>query len=121
MKDGGDTLEGGRDSPRPRRVDFEGAEGTPSGNDGAERPERVVEGSQRSTVGGVGQFDNQHCGAILGKSETEADEETGADKHSNALGGGLEDSSDNLSISTVGRKVSDRVADESDRSGADRP
>ena len=96
LKDGGDTLEGGRNSPRPRGVDFERAEGTPSGNNSTGVPEGVVKGCQRSAVWGIGQFCDQHGGAILGEGETETDEETGANEHPNALGGGLDDGSDDL-------------------------
>ena len=39
------SLKSGWDPPRPGRVDLEGTEGTPSGNDGTGVPEGVVEGS----------------------------------------------------------------------------
>ena len=54
LEDGGDTLEGGWDPPRPRGVDLESTEGTPSGNDSTGVPEGVVEGAQRGAVGRIG-------------------------------------------------------------------
>jgi hypothetical protein len=107
LEDGGDTLEGGWNPPGPRGVELESTEGTPSGNDSTGVPEGVVEGSQRSTVGGIGQFGDQHGGASLGEGETETDEKTSANEHANALGGGLDGSSDNLlkSMDTVSDRV----------------
>jgi len=99
LEDGGDGLNGGRNPPRPRGIDLESTEGTPSGDDRTRIPEGVVERGQRSTVRRVGQLGDQHGGAGVCEGETEADEETGADEHINALGGGLYDSSDNLSKS----------------------
>lgn len=98
LEDGGHTLEGGWSPPSPRGVELESTEGAPGGDNSTGVPERVVEGGQRSAVGGVGQFGDQHGGASLGECETEANEETSANEHANALGSGLDSSSDNLLI-----------------------
>ena len=96
LEDGGNTLECGRNPPRPRRVNLESTKGTPSGDDSTGVPEGVVEGTQSGTVGGIGQFGDQHSGATVCKGESETDEETSANEHADALGGGLEGSTNNL-------------------------
>ena len=50
----------------PRRVDLEGAEGTPSSYNGTGVPEGVVE-KLKKRGGGISQFGDQHSGAIRGE------------------------------------------------------
>ena len=96
LEDGGNTLEGGWNPPRPGGVDLEGTERAPSGNDRACVPQGVVEGTQRGAVGGIGQFDDQHGGATRGEGETRPDEEASTNEHPDTLRGGLDDRSYNL-------------------------
>jgi len=100
LDDRREGLEDGRDTPRPIAVDTEGTESRPSGNDGAREPECVVERGKRSTVSRVSDFGNQEWRGHLSKRGTETDAETSADEHAEALGGGLEDSSDQDDYST---------------------
>lgn len=78
LEDGGETLEQGRYSPRPRVVDAESAKGGPGGDDGAKIPRRVVERSELSTVGREGQLSDEDGGGQARKSETETNEESSA-------------------------------------------
>lgn len=103
LEDGRDTLEGGWDPPSPRGIDLERAKSTPCSNNGTGVPEGVVKGSQRSAVGGISQFGNQHGSTTRRKGETEPDEETSANEHPDILGDGLKDSGDNLSQLSNGK------------------
>lgn len=53
LGDSGETLQHGRDTPRPSVLDLEGSEGSPGGDDSTGVPEGVVHGSDRRTVSGV--------------------------------------------------------------------
>lgn len=92
LDDGGETLESRGHTPRPVTVDAESTEGGPGSNDGTREPERVVERSERSTVGWVGDLGDEERRGHLCEGGTETDKETRADEHAEVLGGSLEDS-----------------------------
>jgi len=71
LEDGGDSLNGGWNPPRPRGIDLGSPEGTPSDGDRTRVPEGVVEDGQRSAVRRVGQLGDQHGGASVCEGETE--------------------------------------------------
>lgn len=71
LGDGGESLEGRGDTPRPSVLDVEGTEGRPGGDDSTRVPERVVEGSQLGTVGGVGQLRDEEGSGVGSEGQTE--------------------------------------------------
>lgn len=86
----GKCLHDGRGSPRPIAVDFEGTIGDPGGNDSADVPCSVVEGSDSTTVLGMAQFGKEERSRGLGNRASKADEETGTNEHAKVLRSGLE-------------------------------
>jgi len=76
LKDGRESLDEGRHTPRPLGLDVEGTECEPCGNNGSDVPEGVVDGSEGSTVLGVGQLGNEHGRTTLGDRDTETNDES---------------------------------------------
>ena len=68
-----ESLQEGRDTPRPGVGNSEGTVGGPSGDDGTEVPGRVVQRSEGSTVGREGQLGDQEGRGGTGESQTESD------------------------------------------------
>jgi hypothetical protein len=141
LQDGGNTLEDGRDTPRPRILDLEGTESRPgSAVHGLDQqchscvqdirylhnvtgePERVVKRSERGTVRRVRNLGDQHGSRVGGKCETKADEETSTNEHADALRRGLEGGRDThdggteedglLTTETIRQVRSERVSSE---------
>lgn len=84
------SLENGRSSPCPVRLDLKSSKGSPGGNDGTEIPGSIVDGGNPGTVLHMGQFGNEQWSSSVGERDTETDQETSTNEHTKILGGGLE-------------------------------
>lgn len=73
---------------------MEGAEGSPGSNDGTRVPKRVVQGSERSALGGIGKLGGKEGSGVGGEGKTETDAEASTNEGADVLGGGLDDGSD---------------------------
>jgi len=71
-----ESLDNGRNAPRPVAFNFESAKCEPCSDNGTDVPQRVVNGSKSSTMLGVAELRNQHRGATLRKRDTETNDET---------------------------------------------
>jgi len=89
LGNGGESLESGRNTPCPGVLNLESAKGGPCGDNGTGVPERVVERGQLGTLGWIGEFGNEERGSVGSEGETEPDEETSTNEHSDGLGSGL--------------------------------
>ena len=78
LSDGGETLEDGRETPCPRRLDAESAVGGPCSDDSTGVPEGVVERSEGSALRGVGELSDEERGGVGREGQTETDAETSA-------------------------------------------
>lgn len=87
-------LKDGWSSPGPFRLNLESSESSPGGNDGTEIPGGVVDRSDLGAVLHVAQFGDEEWGGAVGEGDTETDQETSTDEHTEILGGGLESDTD---------------------------
>jgi hypothetical protein len=81
LEERGDTLQDGRETPRPLAGPEVGSEADPSSSDGANVPETVVHSGEPSTVLGVSKLRNKHGRRHLRETVSETNEDT-TDKES---------------------------------------
>ena len=90
-----ERLHEGRGSPRPVSGNVVGAEREPGGNDGAEVPGGVVDGSENGSVLGVHELSDQERRRPVGDRNTESEEEASGHEHAEVDGDGLEHDTEN--------------------------
>ena len=94
LDDTGQTLQDGRNSPRPVVVDSERAVCGPRGNDRTKVPRRVVERGQGSSMSRERKLGDQKRGGGASETETETDEASRADEHADVLSASLDTDTD---------------------------
>ena len=90
-EEGGEHLDEGDAAPGPVRLDGQGAEGDPRCDQGAEVVQRVEQGGELGTVGGVGELGDEQRGGSIFEAQAQPDDGARGGEHGDAGGEGLQE------------------------------